>query len=105
MLTNINQYDIILSNKKRKEETVAKFIKDYSRVECLEANNVNKFVGQVGTLLIFESENLMKGKKWVKFIGDNFLQTSPGDIEIENNVLTLKTHNGEHIYKFKIRKE
>ena len=88
---------------------MAKFIKDYSLVECLEADcdlsDRSKFVGQVGTLFIFESENLMKGKKWVKFLGDDFLQTSPGDIEIENNVLTLKTHNGEHIYKFKIRKE
>lgn len=84
---------------------MAKFIKDYSRVECLEADCGLKFVGQVGALFIFESENLMKGKKWVKFLGDDFLQTSPGDIEIENDVLTLKTHNGEHIYKFKIRKE
>ena len=85
---------------------MSKFIERYERVKCLESPKT-EYVNLFGVLDIWESERLMKGKRFVDFSTDTcrYLKTSPGDITIENDILTIVTHNGEHVYKFKIYKK
>lgn len=82
---------------------MSKFVERYKRVRCLESP-ITEYVNLFGFLDIWESERLMKGKQFIKFSTDNYryLKTSAGDITIENDILTIATHNGEHVYKFKI---
>lgn len=82
---------------------MSKFVERYERVKCLESPRT-EYVNLYGLLDIWESERLMKGKQFIEFETDNwrFLKTSSGDITIENDILTIATHNGEHVYKFKI---
>lgn len=85
---------------------MSKFVERYERVKCLESPRT-EYINLFGLLDIWESERLIKGKRYIKFSTDTccYLQTSVGDITIENDILTIATHNGEHIYKFKIERK
>lgn len=61
-------------------------------------------IGNVGMLLIYESENKYPGKPFIVFDYEiGMLHTSPGELEvdIENATITLITQQN-NIYSFKI---
>ena len=59
------------------------------------------YVGTQGTLYIMESEQKHKGEKFIYLLGNDgrYFKTSCGEIEWEDDVLTIKTKRS--VYRFR----
>ena len=59
------------------------------------------YVGMKGTLYIMESEQKHKGEKFIYLLGNDgrYFKTSCGEIEWEDDVLTIKTKRS--VYRFR----
>ena len=76
-------------------------------VEQAEKENFNawswrlSYVGMQGTLYIMESEQKHKGEKFIYLLGNDgrYFKTSCGEIEWEDDVLTIKTKRS--VYRFR----
>ena len=62
------------------------------------------YVGTQGTLYIMESEQKHKGEKFIYLFGNDgrYFKTSCGEIEWEDDVLTIKTKRS--VYRFRVNK-
>lgn len=64
-------------------------------------------IGKRGKLTVWESENLHPGEQYIGFRpedGKSDLQTSCGEIEIKNDILTIRTQGKKNIYSFLLLK-
>ena len=76
-------------------------------VEQAEKENFNawswrlSYVGMQGILYIMESEQKHKGEKFIYLFGNDgrYFKTSCGEIEWEDDVLTIKTQRS--VYRFR----
>ena len=62
------------------------------------------YVGMQGILYIMESEQKHKGEKFIYLFGNDgrYFKTSCGEIEWEDDVLTIKTKRS--VYRFRVEK-
>ena len=62
------------------------------------------YVGMQGILYIMESEQKHKGEKFIYLLGNDgrYFKTSCGEIEWEDDVLTIKTKRS--VYRFRVEK-
>ena len=62
------------------------------------------YVGMQGTLYIMESEQKHKGEKFIYLLGNDgrYFKTSYGEIEWEDDVLTIRTKRS--VYRFRVEK-
>ena len=92
---------------------MAKLVEVYENAVMLEERRVvvkedvdsfDKYVGMLGRLEVYESERLKPGQKFVAFIlpGDGWMKTSPGLLQVEDDILTITTHEGSNYYKFRL---